>query len=124
MDSLKTPLKGVTDDLKGRLACYKKDWLDSCNSGPRCKSFLFSCSKASLSKQRMQMFISASIQHFRILAPAAYIFFASALPVVAFGEQLSRETGHFLGLSDIRCFNETMSLKSSRCFMLRRELKH
>ncbi|KAI5669498.1 hypothetical protein M9H77_19351 [Catharanthus roseus] len=28
----------------------------------------------------------------RILAPTAYIFFASALPVVAFGEQLSRET--------------------------------
>ncbi|XP_057810453.1 boron transporter 4-like isoform X1 [Salvia miltiorrhiza] len=62
MDSLKTPLKGVTRDFKGRLACYKKDWLDSCSSGPR------------------------------ILAPAAYIFFASALPVVAFGEQLSRET--------------------------------
>ncbi|XP_052209086.1 probable boron transporter 7 [Diospyros lotus] len=28
----------------------------------------------------------------RILAPTAYIFFASALPVIAFGEQLSRET--------------------------------
>lgn len=28
----------------------------------------------------------------RILAPTTYIFFASALPVIAFGEQLSRET--------------------------------
>ncbi|KAF5938940.1 hypothetical protein HYC85_023199 [Camellia sinensis] len=28
----------------------------------------------------------------RILAPTAYIFFASALPVIAFGEQLHRET--------------------------------
>ncbi|GFP81485.1 boron transporter 4, partial [Phtheirospermum japonicum] len=28
----------------------------------------------------------------RILAPTAYIFFASTLPVIAFGEQLSRET--------------------------------
>ncbi|XAR70942.1 hypothetical protein NMG60_11027990 [Bertholletia excelsa] len=28
----------------------------------------------------------------RILAPTAYIFFASALPVIAFGEQLSRDT--------------------------------
>ncbi|KAJ4953879.1 hypothetical protein NE237_030711 [Protea cynaroides] len=28
----------------------------------------------------------------RILAPTAYIFFASALPVIAFGEQLGRET--------------------------------
>lgn len=40
------------------------------------------------------MFIFVAIHHFRILAPAAYIFFASALPVIAFGEQLSRETGH------------------------------
>lgn len=29
----------------------------------------------------------------RILAPTMYIFFASALPVIAFGEQLSRDTG-------------------------------
>jgi hypothetical protein len=28
----------------------------------------------------------------RILAPTMYIFFASALPVIAFGEQLSNET--------------------------------
>ncbi|XP_042036448.1 boron transporter 4-like [Salvia splendens] len=62
MDGLKTPFKGVEKDLKGRLACYKKDWLDSCGSGAS------------------------------ILAPTAYIFFASALPVIAFGEQLSRET--------------------------------
>lgn len=31
--------------------------------------------------------------HGRILAPTAYIFFASALPVIAFGEQLERDTG-------------------------------
>lgn len=29
----------------------------------------------------------------RILAPTMYVFFASALPVIAFGEQLSKETG-------------------------------
>lgn len=29
----------------------------------------------------------------RIFAPTAYIFFASALPVIAFGAQLSRDTG-------------------------------
>lgn len=28
-----------------------------------------------------------------ILAPTMYIFFASALPVIAFGEQLSKDTG-------------------------------
>ena len=31
-----------------------------------------------------------------ILAPTTYIFFASALPVIAFGEQLSRDTGLFV----------------------------
>ena len=30
--------------------------------------------------------------HGRILAPTTYIFFASALPVIAFGEQLERDT--------------------------------
>lgn len=70
------------------------------------------------------MFCLASIHHFRILAPAAYIFFASALPVVAFGEQLSRETGHSLRpflISDVfmkQCHWVRV------CFMLRRELEH
>ncbi|XP_051141618.1 boron transporter 1-like isoform X2 [Andrographis paniculata] len=30
--------------------------------------------------------------HFRILAPTTYIFFASAIPVISFGEQLERST--------------------------------
>lgn len=29
----------------------------------------------------------------RLLAPTTYIFFASALPVIAFGAQLNRDTG-------------------------------
>ncbi|CAI9775681.1 unnamed protein product [Fraxinus pennsylvanica] len=62
MENLRSPFKGVVNDVKGRLACYKNDWFDACGSGAR------------------------------ILAPTAYIFFASALPVIAFGEQLSRET--------------------------------
>ncbi|CAI9094491.1 OLC1v1030240C1 [Oldenlandia corymbosa var. corymbosa] len=62
MEQLRNPFKGIKNDFKGRLLCYKKDWLDTCGSGVR------------------------------ILAPTAYIFFASALPVIAFGEQLSRET--------------------------------
>ncbi|CAA0838346.1 Boron transporter 4 [Striga hermonthica] len=62
MDQIKSPFKGIANDVKGRLKCYKKDWLDTCGSGAR------------------------------ILAPTAYIFFASTLPVIAFGEQLSRET--------------------------------
>ncbi|KAK8559852.1 hypothetical protein V6N13_016585 [Hibiscus sabdariffa] len=62
MENLKAPFKGIANDVKGRAACYKQDWIAGFRSG------------------------------FRILAPTAYIFFASALPVVAFGEQLSRDT--------------------------------
>lgn len=50
--------------------------------------------KNSISTKLMSL-ISIIIHHYRILAPTAYIFFASALPVIAFGEQLSRETGQF-----------------------------
>uniref|UniRef100_A0A2N9IRF9 Bicarbonate transporter-like transmembrane domain-containing protein n=1 Tax=Fagus sylvatica TaxID=28930 RepID=A0A2N9IRF9_FAGSY len=57
---IRTPFKGIIQDIKGRAACYKEDWI----------------------------FCSG----IRILAPTTYIFFASALPVIAFGEQLSRET--------------------------------
>ncbi|KAG0562224.1 hypothetical protein KC19_9G128000 [Ceratodon purpureus] len=56
------PLKGVREDLRGRFACYASDWTGGFNSG------------------------------YRILAATAYIFFASALPVIAFGEQLGRDT--------------------------------
>ncbi|KAF6167285.1 hypothetical protein GIB67_043146 [Kingdonia uniflora] len=62
MDNFKAPFKGITKDVNGRKACYKQDWTAGIYSG------------------------------FRILAPTTYIFFASALPVIAFGEQLSRET--------------------------------
>ncbi|GKV42072.1 hypothetical protein SLEP1_g49519 [Rubroshorea leprosula] len=67
MESLKTPFVGIIKDVKGRSACYKEDWIGALCSG------------------------------IRILAPTTYIFFASALPVVAFGEQLSRETDGTLG---------------------------
>ncbi|XP_059642457.1 probable boron transporter 7 [Cornus florida] len=62
MDLIRTPFGGVIKDVRGRVLCYKSDWVDALCSG------------------------------FRILAPTAYIFFASALPVIAFGEQLSKET--------------------------------
>lgn len=32
----------------------------------------------------------------RILAPTTFMFFTSALPAIAFGEQLSKETGFWL----------------------------
>ncbi|XP_017216495.1 boron transporter 4 [Daucus carota subsp. sativus] len=62
MNSLKSPCKGMITDFRGRKACYRQDWTSALGTG------------ASL------------------LAPTTYIFFASALPVIAFGEQLSRDT--------------------------------
>ncbi|XP_037493219.1 probable boron transporter 6 isoform X2 [Jatropha curcas] len=62
MESLKSPFKGIVKDVKGRAACYKDDWTNGLKTG------------------------------IRILAPTTYIFFASALPVIAFGEQLNRDT--------------------------------
>ncbi|KAJ3701247.1 hypothetical protein LUZ61_004952 [Rhynchospora tenuis] len=56
------PGSGIAKDFRGRFSCYTHDWCSCCSSG------------------------------FRILAPTTYIFFASALPVIAFGEQLSKET--------------------------------
>ncbi|KAL5706925.1 Boron transporter 4 [Ranunculus cassubicifolius] len=62
MDNIKSPFRGIISDFQGRKACYKQDWEGGLRSG------------------------------LRILAPTMYIFFASALPVIAFGEQLSWDT--------------------------------
>ncbi|CAN4115292.1 unnamed protein product [Withania somnifera] len=56
------PFRGIKNDLKGRLMCLKQDWTSGLTAG------------------------------FRILAPTTYIFFASAIPVISFGEQLERST--------------------------------
>ncbi|TKY58163.1 boron transporter 6 [Spatholobus suberectus] len=57
------PFRGIIQDVKGRVECYKQDWVSAFCSG------------------------------IRLLAPTFYVFFASALPVIAFGEQLHRDTG-------------------------------
>ncbi|KAB2010002.1 hypothetical protein ES319_D10G205400v1 [Gossypium barbadense] len=67
MGNMRTAFEGMIKDIKGRSAFYKQDWTNALRSG------------------------------FRILAPTFYIFFASALPVIAFGEQLSRDTDDALG---------------------------
>lgn len=56
------PFQGIKKDIDGRLTCYKQDWTGGFRAG------------------------------FRILAPTTYIFFASAIPVISFGEQLDRNT--------------------------------
>ncbi|KAI4380679.1 hypothetical protein MLD38_006842 [Melastoma candidum] len=66
MENIRHPFRGIVQDFRGRKACYKQDWVAAICSGAR------------------------------IMAPTMYIFFASALPVIAFGEQLSRETDECL----------------------------
>ncbi|KAF6138418.1 hypothetical protein GIB67_003796 [Kingdonia uniflora] len=62
MEETFVPFQGIKNDLKARLMCYKQDWTGGFSAG------------------------------FRILAPTTYIFFASAIPVISFGEQLERDT--------------------------------
>ncbi|CAL5438637.1 unnamed protein product [Camellia sinensis] len=75
MKNMKSPFRGLINDFKGRKACYKQDWHDAFCSSTR---FIY----------------------FRILAPTTYIFCASALPVIVFGEQLNRETDGSLSTVD------------------------
>ncbi|KAJ7977710.1 Boron transporter like [Quillaja saponaria] len=62
MEETFIPFQGIKNDLRGRLMCYKQDWTGGIKAGVR------------------------------ILAPTTYIFFASAIPVISFGEQLERNT--------------------------------
>ncbi|GLT66107.1 hypothetical protein SLA2020_384960 [Shorea laevis] len=62
MEETLIPFRGIKKDLQGRLMCYKQDWTGAFRAG------------------------------FRILIPTSYIFFASAIPVISFGEQLERDT--------------------------------
>ncbi|KAJ0979988.1 hypothetical protein J5N97_015462 [Dioscorea zingiberensis] len=62
MEETFVPFRGIRNDLRGRLLCYKQDWAGGFRAG------------------------------IRILAPTTYIFFASAIPVISFGEQLERNT--------------------------------
>ncbi|XP_055818017.1 probable boron transporter 2 isoform X2 [Solanum dulcamara] len=66
MEETFVPFRGIKNDLHGRLLCYKQDWTSGIKAG------------------------------FRILAPTTYIFFASAIPVISFGEQLERNTDGIL----------------------------
>lgn len=62
MEETFVPFEGIKNDVRARLMCYKQDWTSGFSAG------------------------------FRILAPTTYIFFASAIPVISFGEQLERST--------------------------------
>lgn len=66
MEESFVPFRGIKNDLQGRLFCYRQDWNGGFQAGNR------------------------------ILAPTTYIFFASAIPVISFGEQLERNTDGIL----------------------------
>lgn len=70
MENLRTPFRGIANDVRGRMSCYKQDWLGGL------------CSRL------------------RILTPSIYIFFASALPAIAFGEQLNIKTDKSISIID------------------------
>ncbi|XP_057541772.1 boron transporter 4-like isoform X1 [Amaranthus tricolor] len=63
MENTLSPFRGIKSDIQGRLACYKEDWINGFKNGVA------------------------------ILTPAISIFFASALPAIAFGELLNKKTG-------------------------------
>ncbi|KAG8480806.1 hypothetical protein CXB51_025542 [Gossypium anomalum] len=65
MGNMKSPFKGIIKDIEGRSACYKQDWVNGLCSGFR--------------------YVHDICSYFLYLL-------ASALPVIAFGEQLSRDT--------------------------------
>ena len=58
--------RGISNDLEARLNFYAEDWREATKDGGRAFT--------------------------RIIAAATYVFFASALPAIAFGEQLRIET--------------------------------
>lgn len=95
--SSKRLFRGIVADLKGRALCYKQDWLVGLRSG-----FGYLYRDFTLTSLIIIFYLTWNRTKFwyvgrfcRILAPTTYIFFASALPVIAFGEQLSRDTGLF-----------------------------
>ena len=103
---------GVLEDISARLHCYKADWADGIASGFRyclfrqCLSLvLVAHSTQTIALARLayilaqsdsdivQLLLKQLLLPSRILAPAAYIFCASAVPAFAFGAQMSVETG-------------------------------
>ncbi|KAI3786035.1 hypothetical protein L1987_45162 [Smallanthus sonchifolius] len=83
MENMNSPFRGIVHDVRGRISCYKRDWTAGISSG------------------------------IGILAPTTYVFFASALPVIAFGEQLSRDTDGSLSSVETLASTAICGLKHS-----------
>lgn len=88
------PFQGIKNDVKGRLRCYKHDWISGFKAGFRYFHFSSLLLFFFLYLREMRFDLSlCKKKKTRILAPTTYIFFASAIPVITFGEQLERDTG-------------------------------
>lgn len=108
MENFKSPFKGIIKDVRGRMQCYKQDWTGALGSGVRYDLFCIFWNRMRVINCMFGWSTSwyILILNFRILAPTAYIFFASALPVIAFGEQLNRETGTILVYTNLFLFTK------------------
>lgn len=115
MKHIKTPFREIRNDVRGRAACYKQDWIAGIRSG--LGYFLFShfvkitMKVWNFAGQYAKFNFLLFVLLHRILAPTTCIFFASALPVIAFGEQLSRDTGfglHSCAVFALYCVCRTM----------------
>lgn len=109
--SSKRPFRGIIADLKGRALCYKQDWIIGLRSGFGYFDLTFPPFKHLDLEQSLWMFCCC-LRFYRILAPTTYIFFASALPVIAFGEQLSRDTGLYVRIFSLVMFTSVWWIKS------------
>lgn len=117
MESIRTPFRGIIQDLKGRKACYEQDWASGVCCGARYPLGAINCL---IFRDLANHQILFDLVYFRILAPTTYVFFASALPVIAFGEQLSRETGNSSCLS--LCYDDGPHISSKSSLLLQMEV--
>jgi hypothetical protein len=97
--------KGIAEDVHGRIPWYRHDWVDGYSYGIRRVSF-HQCSFLSPLCASASCFLLTNFLLSRLLAPATYIFFASVIPALAFGQQLFIATGA-VSLSLLNCLTRS-----------------
>ena len=97
--------KGIAEDVHGRIPWYRHDWVDGYSYGIRRVSF-HQCSFLSPLCASASCFLLTNFLLSRLLAPATYIFFASVIPALAFGQQLFIATGA-VSLSLLNCLTKS-----------------
>nr|CAB3446503.1 unnamed protein product [Digitaria exilis] len=88
MEESFVPMRGIKNDLLGRLACYKQDWTEGFRAGISDNLLValnFVLGSKILKRSDFALFQDPGADHL-------HNFFASAIPVISFGEQLERNT--------------------------------